>query len=97
MKKNEVVVAGTTSGAFAGQTNFGNDDAFVQAIGSAGGGTRWTIGFGPLAWDSVGWALGSAGHVFVIGDTAGTFPDQVSAGGVDTYLARIDIGSGGQR
>jgi hypothetical protein len=92
--RNEVVAAGVTGGNFAGQTNRGADDAFVRALGSASGDTRWTLEFGTTDRETLGWAWGGANHVFAIGDTEGTFPDEVSAGNTDTYLARIDASAG---
>jgi hypothetical protein len=86
-----VVVAGTTDGAFLGQTNLGATDVFAQGFGTAGGETGWSLQFGTRGTETVGWALGGGNRVFVIGDTSGTFPGATSAGGVDSYLARIDV------
>jgi hypothetical protein len=89
--RDEVVVAGSTDGAFPGQTNFGATDVFAQGFGSGGGETGWTFQFGTRGTETVGWALGRGNRVFVIGDTAGAFQGSTSAGGVDSFLARIDV------
>jgi hypothetical protein len=86
-----VVVAGTTDGAFLGQTNLGATDVFAQGFGTAGGEAGWTLQFGTKGTETVGWAVGGGNRVFVIGDTSGTFPGATSAGGVDSYLARINV------
>jgi hypothetical protein len=88
---SEVVVVGSTSGAFLGQTNLGAVDVFAQGFGTADGASGWTLQFGTRGTETVGWALGGGSRVFVIGDTSGTFPGATSAGGVDSYLARINI------
>jgi hypothetical protein len=89
---DKIVVVGHTDGVFAGQTALGSDDVFARAVGAADGRNRWTIQFGTSDWEDVGWAWGGSDRMFVIGDTAGAFPGQTNAGGVDTYLARIDVG-----
>jgi hypothetical protein len=97
LAQGEVVVAGTTVGAFSEQTNLGAADVFARAFGSAEGETGWTLQFGTSEVDTVGWALGGANRVYVIGDTWGAFPGEVSAGSVDTYLARIGVNGSRRR
>jgi hypothetical protein len=92
--QTKVVVAGTTVGAFSGQTNLGAADVFARAFDSTDGETGWTLQFGTSERDTVGWALGGANRVYVIGDTSGAFPGEASGGSVDTYLARIDVSWG---
>ncbi len=92
--KHEAVVTGVTAGIFPGQTNLGGADIFVRTFDTSNAQTEWTRQFGTSASETVGWALGGADRVFVIGDTRGAFPNQENAGGVDTYLARIDLYSG---
>jgi hypothetical protein len=87
----EVVVVGSTAGAFPDLANLGGSDVFARAFDASDGDVSWTFRFGTTARDTVGWALGDANRVFVIGDTSGTFPGGASAGSVDTYLARIDV------
>jgi hypothetical protein len=91
LAQHEVVVVGTTDGAFSGQMNLGAGDVSARSFGSADGATAWTLQFGTTGWDTVGWAWGGANRVFVVGDTSGAFAGETSAGNIDTYLARINV------
>lgn len=89
-----VYVAGTTSGAFAGQSAAGNDDAFIARF-SGSGTPVWTKQFGTNANDSVFGLVAVGGAVYLAGETEGAFSGSTSQGDSDSFVARFNT-SGGQ-
>jgi len=85
-----VYAAGSTNGAFPGQTNAGNYDPFVRKY-DGDGNALWTRQFGTSSVDYCTdlFVYGSA--VYVSGRTeGGTFPGQTSAGGSDAFVRKYD-------
>jgi len=69
----DVYVVGETWGAFPGQTNAGEYDAFVRQYRSDGS-EGWTSEFGGAGWDrATGAAVDSRGDVYVVRSAVGTF------------------------
>jgi len=84
-----VYVAGSTSGAFAGQTSIGMEDAFVRKYDSNGN-ELWTRQFGTPSSDQVlGMAADGTG-VYVAGSTGSTLPGQSSTGSEDAFVRKYD-------
>ena len=84
-----VYVAGGTGGAFPGQTNAGDYDAFVQKYDPSGT-VVWTRQFGTAVGDDARGVAANSSGVYVIGLTTGTLPGQMSAGGADAYVRKYD-------
>lgn len=82
-------VAGSTEGAFDGETNQGLMDAFVRAYDSAGT-VLWTDQLGTAQADLGRAAAAVSSGVYVAGDTGGVLPTQASAGGTDAFVSRYD-------
>jgi Beta-propeller repeat len=81
-------VAGQTSGELPGQKAAGMVDVFVRRI-DPGGHEVWTRQFGSDERDEPkGVALDDAGNVYVVGQTFGSLPGQVSAGGWDAFIRK---------
>jgi len=84
------VIAGSTTGAFSGQTNRGGTDAFIAS-------PEWAYEFGTPA-DDKATAIsraktpsGSSQEGFLVaGETDGTLPGKTSAGGTDVFALRVD-------
>jgi hypothetical protein len=84
-----VYMAGSTTGAFPGQTGAGTWDAFVRKY-DVDGNEVWTRQFGTSESDhSYGIAVDVSG-AYVAGSTLGVFPGQTSAGGQDAFVARLN-------
>ena len=84
-------VAGSTWGAFPGETDMGVQDAFVRKYDSDGI-EVWTHQFGTIGFDEAA-SLGvdDAGNVYVTGWTDDALPGQTNAGlGEDVYLRKYD-------
>jgi hypothetical protein len=87
-----VIVAGSTEGAFAGQTNAGLGDGFVSRL-SADDSLAWTTQFGTSGDERVAqMAFDKQGGLLVLGTTNGVFPGSDSAGGRDVFLSKLDCG-----
>lgn len=83
-------VVGETFGTLPGQTPAGTLDAFIRKYDLSGT-ELWTRQFG--AWDrDIAWAVTVApeNHVYVVGQTEGTFPGEHSAGGLDAFVRKYD-------
>jgi len=84
-----VYVAGSTTGALAGQTSAGVQDAYVRKY-DASGNELWTRQFGTSSVDQALAMAADATGVYVAGYTRGAFPGQASAGALDAFLRRYD-------
>jgi hypothetical protein len=85
-----VYVVGDTNGTFPGQTGAGTD-TFVRKYDSAGN-VLWTRQFGiptETTWPG-GVTVDESGHVYVVGETTGTLPDQTRVGANDAYVRKYD-------
>ncbi|MEC7377965.1 MAG: hypothetical protein VX421_10140, partial [Pseudomonadota bacterium] len=94
----EFVVAYSTNRPVAGTTERGGDDAVTSVYwydSASNGGEyveTWTTRTGTSGNDRVRWAGidEEGGYVVLAGETDGTFEGQTPAGGVDSFLQRID-------
>jgi len=85
-----LLVAGTTSKAFDGQTLIGGDDAYLSLRDNTGA-LLWTRFVGTAAIDNgQGAALDSAGNAYVTGTTHSAFPGFTNPGSSDIFVARYD-------
>ena len=82
-----VYVAGSTGGAFPGHTSAGALDCYVRAF-DADGNMIWTRQFGTSVFDQIDAISADDNGVYVAGRTAGTLPDQQTAGTQDAFLRR---------
>ncbi|MBI3986072.1 MAG: SBBP repeat-containing protein [Lentisphaerae bacterium] len=82
--------AGHTLGAFAGQTNAGGLDVFLQK-NIPSGTVNWQRQWGsPSADWAAGLALDAGGNVVIAGYTLGSFGGQTNAGAIDVLVMKID-------
>jgi hypothetical protein len=87
-RSGNTYVAGWTQGVLPGQTSAGNLDAFVRKYDPAGT-ELWTRQFGSSDRDYLrGVATDAAGDIYLAGETEGTLPGQVSAGGRDAFVRK---------
>ncbi|MBI4302039.1 MAG: thrombospondin type 3 repeat-containing protein [Chloroflexi bacterium] len=84
-----IYVAGYTGGTLPGQTPAGGVDAFVRKYDAAGN-EMWTRQFGTSDFDSANTIFVDSTGIYVAGNTAGAFPGQTNAGGVDAFVRRYD-------
>jgi hypothetical protein len=88
--EDHVYVGGMTSGQFSGQQHQGGFDAFLARL-DVSGGLAWVTQFGTDADDLVrGLGHDRLGNPYVIGYTAGVFPDNTRQGVQDGFVARFD-------
>ncbi len=81
---------GSTDAALSGQTNLGEQDAFVRKYASDGA-ELWTRQFGTSRSEGVAAAaLDAAGNVYVVGRTFGAFLGHTSAGAADVFARKYD-------
>lgn len=86
--QGHVFLAGYT---FGGSTNAGSADALVAKY-DADGVLQWMRQFGTGGLDvAAGVAIGPAGSLFVAGRTAASFAGETHAGGLDAFVARLDV------
>lgn len=83
-------VVGHTDGAFSGQTNLGQNDAFLGRIDSAGN-VLWMHLFGTNLGDAArDVVVDASGNVYVAGYTSGLLPSQADSGGFyDSFLGKF--------
>src|SRR5207245_1868305 len=82
-------VAGFARGTFSGQSNAGQEDAYLRKFDLSGN-TVWTREFGTSSSDeAMGVGVDSSG-VYVAGITNGTLPGQTSAGAQDAFARKYD-------
>jgi hypothetical protein len=93
---DRVVLGGYTMGAFDGNAHVGGFDAFLVAYDAAG--TKlWSRQVGTAADDFARGIGANGNHVFVVGDTLGSFEGASGGGGAsDMFVLEFD-GSGKQR
>lgn len=86
----DVAVVGTVGGQLPGQTSGGSSDGFAGRF-DIDGNVVWLRQFGTNAEDTgFSGSIDAAGNLFVTGSTAGTWPDKLSAGGLDGYVRKYD-------
>jgi uncharacterized protein (TIGR03437 family) len=81
-------IVGFTAGTLPDQSSAGGGDAFVRKY-DASGNLEWTRQFGSTGGDSATAIATNSTGVYVAGDTTGTLPAQFSAGGIDSFLAKV--------
>jgi len=92
---SNVYVAGSTGGTLPGQTSAGLRDAFVRKYDGSGN-EIWTRQFGTSGGDGAGGiTIDGSGNIYVVGNTEGAFPGQLSSGGYDAFVRKYD-GSGNE-
>ena len=83
-----VYVVGGADGTFPGQTEEGDQDAFIRKYNSDGD-EEWTWQFGTSEFDyASGVAADSSGGVYVVGNTNGEFPGQTEEGDQDAFIRK---------
>jgi hypothetical protein len=82
-----IYVAGSTFGAFPGHTAAGALDSYVRAL-DPDGNVMWTRQFGTPVFDQIDAISADDNGVYVAGRTAGTLPDQLTAGTQDAFVRR---------
>lgn len=83
-------VTGSARGAFPGQVNLGEADAFVRKY-DPDGNAVWTRQFGTAQYD-LGWGVfADATGVYVAGYTLGAFPGYANQGAFDIFLRKYDF------
>jgi hypothetical protein len=91
---NNIIVAGNSNGALMPEVNLGSRDAFVRSYSSSGT-PRWIRQFGTSESDSAtGVAVDESGNVVIVGNVAGTFPGESSAGLTDTFVRKYGPNGG---
>jgi hypothetical protein len=87
----DVIVAGSTGGAFPGYVKGGGEaDTFVRKYDEAGN-EVWTQQFGSNDTSSgAAVCTDTNGHIFVAGQTIGALPQQTSSGSYDGFVIRLN-------
>lgn|GEM_PF-1257924 len=88
---SRVYVGGYTYGAFPGQEQKGNFDAFLISY-DADGNQLWTIQYGTPAQDEGRAVCAVSSAVYTAGHTYGVFPGQIPKGYLDGFLAKFSAG-----
>jgi hypothetical protein len=83
-------VAGGTFGTLPGQSNAGDEDAFVRKYDFRFD-EKWTHQFGTPSEDKVTGVVVNKSGVYVAGETFGTLLGQASAGGLDAFVRRYAV------
>jgi hypothetical protein len=84
-----IYIAGLVAGSLPTQIEIGGNDAFVAKYDSTGT-LEWTRQFGSPSQDFArGIAVDSTG-VYVVGETFGALPGQVSEGATDAFVLKFD-------
>ncbi|MDB9548932.1 beta strand repeat-containing protein, partial [Dolichospermum circinale] len=85
-----IYIAGYTTGAFSGNTNKGSEDGFLVKYNSTGT-FAWVRQFGTTGQEFLqAVKTDSAGNIYVIGHTSGTFTGNTSVGGWDSFIAKYN-------
>jgi len=86
-----VILAGSTRGAFEGYTSFGYDEDLFVIKYSSNGTMMWTRQLGTTADDSArGVAIDSSGNIFVNGYTAGEMDGNTKIGDSDIFIIKYN-------
>ncbi len=86
--------AGTTEGTFPGNTSAGAKDLFVAKIDPTTMTRAWTVQRGTSSNEDVYRILHTAGSLFVVGSSPGTFPGNTGAGSNDAFWFRLAASDG---
>ena len=89
-----IYVGGGTDGIMPGATSAGGPDAFVRKYGFEGN-IEWTRQFGTTQTERAGPVARDATGVYIVGVTAGAFPEQTSSGGGDAFVRHYDPAGNG--
>ncbi|AFZ60550.1 SBBP repeat-containing protein [Anabaena cylindrica FACHB-243] len=83
-----IFAAGFTTGAFAGNTNAGNDDGYITKY-NPDGSQAWIKQFGTSGTDyAIGTGNDSAGNVYTAGYTNGAFAGATNLGSNDGFITK---------
>jgi len=85
-----IYAGGTVGDALPGQTNAGNNDAFLRKY-DQNGNEVWTRQFGSADTDFVNGIAGVGDGIYVVGGTLGTLPGQIGGGLDDAFIRKYDI------
>jgi hypothetical protein len=86
----DLLVTGSTEGAFPGQRWAGGFDVYLRRY-DRDGNLQWTRQFGSPADDyGVGLAVSASGNPTLVGSTEGSLPGQRSGGGMEGFLRQFD-------
>lgn len=85
-----VYVTGQTTGSFAGNSNLGENDAFIAKYDKLGN-QVWARQIGTSLNDfGYSVSLDNDGNLYVSGQTVGSLPDNTDLGQADAFLAKYD-------
>ena len=89
-KNGNVYVTGYSNGSLPGNSNLGNNDAFVVKY-DASGNQIWVKQFGTSGEDRAsGIVTDSSGNVYVSGYSSGTLPGNKNLGSNDAFIAKYN-------
>jgi Beta-propeller repeat len=83
-----ILTTGNTVGTLPGATSTGLSDVFVQAF-NPDGTPAWTSQFGTSGYDTSHGLSVSTGYAFVVGNTNGVFPGEITTGGDDVFISHL--------
>lgn len=90
-----VYVAGFFAGSMGSMSTAGDTDVYVAKF-SGDGDIVWIRQYGSSSLDfAYGIDYDEFGHIFVVGSTGGTMPDNINAGGMDGFIMNINVEDGG--
>ena len=91
---SSVAAVGVTSGALPTFTSAGSFDAIVRLYDGTGS-ALWTRQYGTDNYDGLlAVAADGLGHVYVGGNTLGSFAGYTNAGGNDAFISQLDAATG---
>lgn len=85
-----VILGGTTTGTFDGQTSSGGSDLFLKRTTPGFEVDSWMTQFGTSGNDTMNALSSNGSKITVAGETDGSLPDQPNAGGIDALVWRFD-------
>ncbi len=84
-----IYIAGYTSGSLDGETNSGNNDAFIARFDPSGV-KQWVKLLGTTALDyAYGIAVDNSGYAYIAGRTQGNLDGNTNAGADDAFTAKV--------
>ncbi len=89
VRSGRVYAVGSTTGAVRGTYLGGASDALVAAFGTNGT-LLWQRALGSSSADEMSAVVARAEGLFVVGSSDGVLGDQVPAGGIDAFVAKLD-------